>query len=161
MGKRKERNTHGDHSKNGQLCLKPTTLSNYRRNLTHINQAMGYIRLCDLRTAHVNSFYRNLQDSGVRNRVTAICKLDLRAQIGTQRGALATFSRKAGVSRATINQAIERKPVNKKSAEAIAAALDMPLNKALTVTTHREALAPASVISYHRTLSSILSRAVK
>lgn len=88
-------------------------------------------------------------------------KLDLRTQIGTQRGALAAFSRLSGVSRATINQAVAGKPVSKKSAEAIAAALAMKLNQAFTVITHGEPMAPASVISYHRTLSSILSRAVK
>lgn len=144
-----------------QLYLKPKTVRTYTENLVRINQAMGHIRLCDLRTAHINSFYRNLQESGVRNRVTAVCKLDLRARIGTQRGALSAISRKAGVSRATINQAIEGKPVNKNSADAIAAALDISLDKAFTVTTHGEPMAPASVISYHRTLSSILSRAVK
>lgn len=144
-----------------QLYLKPKTARTYSENLVRIKQAIGHIRLCDLRTGHINSFYRNLQESGVRSRVTAVCKLDLRTQIGTQRGALAAFSRLSGVSRATINQAVAGKPVSKKSAEAIAAALAMKLNQAFTVITHGEPMAPASVISYHRTLSSILSRAVK
>lgn len=144
-----------------QLYLKPKTVRTYTENLVRIKQAIGHIRLCDLRTGHINSFYRNLQESGVRNRVTAVCKLDLRAQIGTHRGALAAFSRSSGVSRATINQAVAGKPISKKSAEAIAAALGMKLTKAFTVTAHGEPMAPASVLSYHRTLSSILTRAVK
>ena len=144
-----------------QLYLKPKTVRTYTENLVRIKQAIGHIRLCDLRAGHINSFYRNLQESGVRNRVTAVCKLDLRAQIGTQRGALAAFSKKAGISRSTVNQAIEGKPINKASAESIATALDMKLTKAFTVTTHGEPMAPASVLSYHRTLSSILTRAVK
>ena len=37
----------------------------------------------------------------------------------------------------------------------------MKTNKAFTLTTHSDPLAPASVISYHRTLSSVLARAVK
>ncbi len=148
-------------SEYAQLYLKPKTVRTYTENLVRIKQAIGHIRLCDLRTGHINSFYRNLQESGVRNRVTAVCKLDLRAQIGTQRGALAAFSQKAGVSRATINQAIAGKPVNKNSAEAIAVALGLKLTKAFVVTTHGEPMAPASVLSYHRTLSSILTRAVK
>ena len=117
-----------------QLYLKPKTVRTYTENLVRIKQDIGHIRLCDLRTGHINSFYRNLQESGIRNRVTAVCKLDLRAQIGTQRGALAAFSRSSGVSRATINQAIAGKPVSKNSAEAIAAALGMKLTKAFTVT---------------------------
>ena len=70
-----------------QLYLKPKTVHTYAENLVRINQAIGHIRLRDLRTAHINSFYRNLQESGIRNRVTAVCKLDLRTKIGTQRGA--------------------------------------------------------------------------
>ena len=71
------------------------------------------------------------------------------------------FSRRTGVSRATVNQAIDGKAINQKSAEAISAALGMKISKAFTVTAHGEPMAPASVISYHRTLSSILTRAVK
>lgn len=143
------------------LYLKPKTFASYTENLSRINQAIGHIRLCDLRTGHINSFYQNLQESGIRSRTTAVCKIDLQAQIGTQRGALTAFSRKAGVSRSTINQALRGQPINKESADAIAQAVGMKTARAFTVTTHGEPLAPASVISYHRTLSSVLSRAVK
>lgn len=143
------------------LYLKPKTIATYTENLSRINQAIGHIRLSDLRTGHINSFYLNLQESGIRNRTTAVCKIDLQAQIGTQRGALTAFSKKSGVSRSTISQALTSKPINQKSADAIAHALGMKTNKIFTLTTHSEPLAPASVISYHRTLSSILSRAVK
>ena len=143
------------------LYLKPKTFATYTENLSRINQAIGHIRLCDLRTGHINSFYQNLQESGIRNRTTAVCKIDLQEQIGTQRGALTAFSRRAGVSRATINQALHGQPINKESADAIAQAVKMKTSKVFTLTTHSDPLAPASVISYHRTLSSILGRAVK
>ena len=133
------------------LYLKPKTIATYTENLSRINQAIG----------HINSFYLNLQESGVRSRTTAVCKIDLQAQIGTQRGALTAFSRRAGVSRATINQALAGKPINKESADAIAQAVGMKTSRAFTLTTYSDPLAPASVISYHRTLSSVLSRAVK
>lgn len=144
-----------------QLYLKPKTIATYTENLRRINQAIGHIRLCDLRTGHINSFYQNLQEKGIRNRTTCVCKIDLRERIGTQRGALTAFAREAGVSRSTVNQAMEGKPIDKNSAEAIAGAIGLKLSRAFTLTTHSEPLAPASVISYHRTLSSVLSRAVK
>ena len=50
----------------GCLSLKPTTLSNYERNLVRINQAIGHIRLKDLTPLHIQTFYRNLQEEGVR-----------------------------------------------------------------------------------------------
>lgn len=141
--------------------LKPKTSRTYAENLVRINQALGHIRLRDLRTAHINSFYRNLQESGVRDRTTAVCKLDLRTEIGTQRGALTDFARRAGISRATVSQAIDGKAINQQSAKAIASALGLKLTQAFRVTTHGEPLAPSSVLSYHRTLSSILAHAVK
>lgn len=144
-----------------QLYLKPKTIATYTEQLSRINQAIGHIRLCDLRTGHINSFYRNLQEKGVRSRTTAVCKINLQELIGTQRGALTAFEKKAGVSRATIRQALEGAPINQESAEAIAQAVGMKTTHAFTLATHSEPLAPASVISYHRTLSSILSRAVK
>ena len=51
-----------------RLYLKPKTVQTYTENLVRIKQALGHIRLCDLKTGHINSFYRNLQESGVRNR---------------------------------------------------------------------------------------------
>lgn len=144
-----------------QLYLKPKTVATYKENLQRINQAIGHIRLCDLRTGHINSFYQNLQEKGIRNRTTGVCKIDLKEWIGTQRGALTAFSRKAGVSRATIKQALEGQPINQQSADAIAQAVGMKTTRAFALTTHSDPLAPASVISYHRTLSSVLSHAVK
>ena len=144
-----------------QLYLKPKTIATYTENLRRINQAIGHIRLCDLRTGHINSFYQNLQEAGIRSRTTAVCKIDLLGRIGPQRGALTAFARSAGVSRSTVSQAIEGRPISQDSANAIAQALKLKTSKAFTLTTHSEPLAPASVISYHRTLSSILSRAVK
>lgn len=102
-----------------QLYLKPKTIATYTEHLQRINQAIGHIRLCDLRTGHINSFYQNLQEKGIRNRTTAVCKIDLRERIGTQRGALTAFAGRAGVSRATVKQAIEGKPINRESADAI------------------------------------------
>lgn len=144
-----------------QLYLKPKTVATYTEHLRRINQAIGHIKLCDLRTGHINSFYQNLQEKGIRNRTTAVCKIDLQARIGTQRGALTAFARDAGISRATIKQALEGQPISQESANAIAQALESKTDKVFTITTHGEPLAPASVISYHRTLSSVLSRAVK
>ena len=42
-----------------KLYLKPKTFATYTENLKRINLAIGHIRLCDLRPAHINSFYRN------------------------------------------------------------------------------------------------------
>lgn len=144
-----------------ELYLKAKTVHGYRENLKRINQAIGHIKLSSLRTAHINSLYRNLQEEGVRNRSIAICKVNLKAQVGTQRGAMTAFAERAGISRSTLKQAVEGKPVSQSTAAAIALALNTTPGKLFTLASHVEPLAPATVLSYHHTVSTILSRAVK
>ena len=57
----------------------------------------------DLTTFHIQAFYRNLQEQGIRSREIAACKVDLQALIGNQRGAISAFSERAEVSRAIKN----------------------------------------------------------
>lgn len=121
-----------------QLYLKPKSIATYTENLRRINQAIGHIKLSELRTGHINRSYQNLQESGIRNRETAVCKVDLQALIGTRRGAQTAFSNRAGVSRATIKQAIDGQPINRASADAIAQALDAKTTKLFTLTSHAE-----------------------
>ena len=45
--------------------LKKKTAHGYRQCLVRICQALGHIRLCDLKTGHINSFYANLQEDGI------------------------------------------------------------------------------------------------
>ena len=78
-----------------QLYLKPKTIATYTEHLQRINQALGHIRLCDLRTGHINSFYQNLQEKGIRNRTTALCKIDLRERIGTHHRTLSSVLSRA------------------------------------------------------------------
>lgn len=145
----------------GQLSLKPTTLANYRHSLTRINQAIGHIRLKDLTTFHIQAFYRNLQESGIRSHEVAVCKVDLQDLIGSQRGSMTAFAKQASVSRPTIKQAIDGKPINRTSADAIAVALHQKTEALFDLVSHSEPLSPATIRAYHRTLSSILEKAVK
>ena len=144
----------------GRIYLKPKTVHSYEDNLRRINQALGHIKLNDLRTGHINTFYQNLQESGIRNRITAVCKVDLQQQIGTKRGDLTAFAKKAVVSRTTVKQAVDGLTISGESADAIAKALGMKTTKTFNITTHTDPLAPASIMSYHHTLSSILAKAI-
>ncbi len=45
--------------------LKVKTYTEYGKSLPRINEAIGHIRLQDLRTGHLNSFYTNLQEDGI------------------------------------------------------------------------------------------------
>lgn len=105
----------------GRLNLKPTTLSNYERNLVRINQAIGHIRLKDLTPLHIQAFYRNLQEEGVRQHTTATATPALAEWISQRRISKSAFARAAGVIHQTVSQALKGNTINQTSAEKIAA----------------------------------------
>lgn len=145
----------------GRLSLKPTTLSNYERNLIRINQAIGHIRLKELTTMHIQAFYWNLQEEGIRQRTTATASPALAAWIAQQHLSKSAFAKKAGITHQTVSQTLKGKAISLSSAEKIAVAAGLELKELFTVNTDATPLAPSTIHSYHRTISSILERAVK
>lgn len=145
----------------GRLNLKPTTLSNYERNLIRINQAIGHIRLKDLTPMHIQVFYRNLQEKGIRQHTAAIATPALAEWITQQHISKSAFAKKACITHQTVGQAIKGNAVSQASAEKIAVAIGLEVKELFTVNTDTTPLAPATIHSYHRTISSILEKAVK
>lgn len=145
----------------GALHLKAKTFRSYTENLVKINAALGHIKLCDLKPTHINAFYKNLQEAGMRDATTAICKLDLVAHLQDQQLSVSKFAAAAGLSRSTIKAAMEKKHIAKESAEKIAAAMGTKLTTAFTLERDMEPLAAATVLAYHRTLSAVLTKAVQ
>lgn len=145
----------------GELNLKLTTLSNYKRNLVRINQAIGHIRLKELTVLHIQAFYRNLQEQGVRQRVTATMTPALKEWMEQQHISQYALSKKAGITHQTVSQALKDSPIHEESAAKIAIAAGQEVKALFTVTRDTAPLAPATIRSYHRTISSILDKAVK
>lgn len=145
----------------GRLNLKPTTLSNYERNLGRINQAIGHIRLKDLTTLHIQAFYRNLQEQGIRQHITATATPALADWITGQHSSQYALAKKAGITHQTVAQAMKGNAINLASAEKIAAATGLEVKALFTINVDTTPLAPATIRSYHRTISSILEKAVK
>lgn len=58
--------------------VRSTTLDRYRDLMGRINAAIGHIKLADLRPQHLNSFYKNLAEPGIREGGnTATVKIDM------------------------------------------------------------------------------------
>lgn len=145
----------------GAQHLKAKTFKTYTENLAKINAAIGHIKLCELKPTHINLFYKNLQEEGVRGATVAVCKRDIDRFVQRQEITLTAFAASAGVSRATVNAARNRERISRESAEKISAALGEKLTAAFTLEKNMAPLAPATVLAFHRTLSAILSKAVK
>ncbi|MDD2955793.1 MAG: site-specific integrase [Oscillospiraceae bacterium] len=145
-----------------ELELKAKTVDGYRRRLLRINQAIGHIKLKDLRVGHLNSFYANLREEGMREDDKFCAKADLSPAVKAQAETLTAFAQRAGVSLATLKQAMQRSNINPESAAAIAAALGRKRAELFTEQhVHGETLSSSSVRSFHRVISSILTKAVK
>ncbi len=140
--------------------IKERTLAHYEYLLTRCDRAIGHLRLCDIRPQHLNLFYQNLQEEGVRtgkNRATA--KLDLGAYLkkeGVTREALAA---RAGVSPTTITTACRAQPILEAKAAQIAAALDRKAGDLFTVDQDKTPLSAKTVAEYHRFIHTALQQA--
>ncbi len=141
--------------------LKPTTQANYKRNLVRINKAIGHIRLKDLTALHLQAFIKNLQEEGVRQHTTATANAALGEWMKANKTTQSALAKEAGLAHQTVSAALGGAPVALSSAEKIAAAAGVELKVLFTVRKDTAPLAPATVHSYYRTLSSILERAVK
>lgn len=145
----------------GKLYLKPTTLANYQGCLGRINAAIGHLRLKEITPLHIQAFYRNLQEEGVRQRATATALPALAAWMEGQQLTQAALAARAGVSRPTVRQALSGRHVSLGSAGKLAAAAGQPLTTLFAVHKETAPLAASTVHAYHRVLSSIFRRAVR
>ena len=141
--------------------LKIQTVYDYEEHLKRINLAIGHIRLRDLRPHHLAAFYSNLQEEGLRTVQVATAKFDLAAWLKEHHISGAALARSAGVSIWAIKQTKACKPIAKESAEKLSAAIGRDLKDLYTITKNMSPLSASTVRTYHSTISTVLTRAVK
>ncbi len=142
--------------------LKPKTVERYRELLGRINQAIGHFQLVDLRAQHLNGFYRNLAETGVRadgNRATPTIDFPkLLKERKLTRSALATA---AGISPATVSTVCKGQSVSAVTASVIAKALDKPVATLFSLSAPGGGLSAKTILEHHRLISSVLAQAEK
>ena len=141
---------------------KAKTLDRYKELLIRINQAIGHLKLADIRPQHLNTFYKNLAEPGIRlGGGIATAKIDLAAWLKANKKSRASIAEAAGVAASTASAAVRGKPIQEAKAAAIAQAMGKKLGEVFTVEQNMEPLADRTVLAYHRLLSIILSQAEK
>ncbi len=139
---------------------KPKTIYEYRQQLVRINTAIGHMKLQDIRPQHLNTFYKNLAESGVRQsgyRATAI--VDLGAILKEKKLTREKLAQVAGISATTVTTACRREKIRGDKAEQIAKALEMPLVKLFETEKDETPLAAKSLLAHHRLIHTILHEA--
>lgn len=143
------------------LYLKRSTRAGYQRIIKGIIDALGHMKLCDIRPAHINAFYRNLQEDGMRQRTVATAKKvfpKARADAGLSKNHLANL---AGVTYGVIMAAERGDRIALSSADKLAAALGAKTSALFDLSHDPTPLSDRTVLSYHRVLSGIMTKAVQ
>ena len=141
---------------------KAKTLDRYKELMIRINQAIGHLKLADIRPQHLNSFYKNLSEPGIREGGgSATAKIDLSAWLKANKKSRAGIAEAAGVAASTVSTAARGNPIQEAKAQAIAQAMGKKLGEVFTVEQNMEPLADWTVLAYHRLISIILSQAEK
>lgn len=141
---------------------KVRTLDRYRDMMARINQAIGHIKLSDLRPQHLNSFYKNLGEPGVRiGGGSAKAKMDMVAWLKKNKLSRAKLAEQAGISAATVGIAVKGESIKEEKALAIAKAMGIKVDEVFRVEKNMEPLADKTVLEHHRLISTILTHAEK
>ena len=142
--------------------VRPTTLDRYRELLERINAAIGHIKLSDLRPQHLNAFYKNLAEPGLRaGGGSATAKIDLAKWLKDNKKTRASIAEAAGIAAATVGAAVKGEAIREDKTEAIAKAMGKRVADVFKVQRNTAPLSDKTVIEHHRLISTILTQAEK
>ena len=140
--------------------LGPQTLYNYRSFAPRILTALGHMKVSKIKPAHLMAFYDNLEEKGVRQDSTFTATPALLKCL--PHGSRGEIARKAGIGQDTMRQVYAGKPVSKRTAEKVSAAVGLAFSKSFTEHVKNDGkLNRNSILRYHAMLSSIFKKGVQ
>lgn len=141
---------------------KRRTVERYRDLMVRIDKAIGHIKVADLRPKHLNDFYDNLAEEGVRDSVVkATPKKDIQKLMKEKKLSAAALQRMTGTAASTFAPAIHGKTVSQKTADKLAEALGYKTDALFTLERDMTPLSAKTITEYHRLISTIMSQAAK
>lgn len=142
--------------------LKRSTYERYLTLLPKINEAIGTMRLRDIRPMHLNNFYGQLSKPGVRTASSkAVAIKDVESILQKMKLSKSALAKETGVSPQVITAICRKQPVLKKAGEAVAKALGKDYSKLFRTEVDQTPLSTKTVLEYHRLTCAILSQAEK
>lgn len=141
---------------------KPKTIESYKMLSTRTNQAIGHLAVQDIRPHHLNQFYHNLTEAGIRNdKDRAAPKPDFCQQLKEHGFSMAKAAKLAGVAEATVNAAGRGDNILLSKAEQICTATKIPFDSLFTLEKGDNTLSTTTVLAYHRFIHAVLAQASK
>lgn len=142
--------------------LAPTTIERYRAMLPRINDAIGHLKLTQIRPQHLNDFYKTLSENGVRNLgAIAVAKKVLKKKVEALGQPKHVIAKESGIAHTTLNAVLNGKAVKLETAQGIADALGYSVSEMFTVSDRKKPLSNKTILGHHRLISMILAQADK
>ena len=138
--------------------LKAKTLNGYKDILPRILQSLGHMKLSKIQPHHLQEFYNNLAEGGVRLDTKYKAAAELKTIVTECGYTQKTLSEAADVGISTIRACYEGKNVSKETADKISAVLNKP--ELFEAQAADKRLSGSTIAKYHRLLSSMLTTAV-
>ncbi len=141
---------------------KHNTILEYRYLLTRVNEAIGNLKLSDIRPQHLNRLYKDLQSAETRmSAVKAAGKKELTAKLKTKGMTREKLAQLAHVSHTTVTMACRGEPIRGDKAAAIAKALEEKTEDIFTLSQRCKPLSNKTVVEHHRLIHAVLAQAEK
>lgn len=132
-----------------------------RSLLARINPGIGHIKLTELGPHHLQVFYKNLAEKGVRIQRGGVASNTLNDHMKAAGCSRKRLSEISGVSMNTISAARNGKQIGYATAEKLATALGKTVPDIFLVSEVSERLSPTTISHHHKLISAILESAVK
>lgn len=142
--------------------LKIRTYDRYLALLERVNQGIGHLKLTEIRPQHLNLFYQNLAETGIRKGTgKATAKINLADLLKQQNRSRQSIADEMGIGASTVKAAAKGETVTLAVAEAICKSLNKPLGSVFHVEKDERGLSDKTILEHHRLISSILAQAEK
>lgn len=142
--------------------LAPKTLFSYKELLKdRIIPALGHIKLNKLQPTHLNEFYNNLRENGIRLDKKYTPNKNFTAVISESGITLKDLANKCELQYRTIRNINPGNNVVLSTAEKISKALGVNISTIFDTVEKSGALSERTILYYHRLISSILTSAVQ
>ena len=142
--------------------VKSSTLDRYTEMLPRIYEAIGHLKLTQIRPHHLNDFYQKLGEAGMRaDSKRAVPKRIFSKRFYALNIPQCVIARDAGVGYQTVNTALKGNTIKIDKATAIAEAMGYSFSALFDVKENIKPLSKKTVREHHLLISSILAQADK
>ncbi len=142
--------------------VKYRTIERYESLLQRVNTAIGHLKLADIKPQHLNAFYENLGEEGIRiDQGKATAAVDIKAWRKSKGITAVAFAEAVNVAESTLRLAESGESVSEETAGRIAQGMGKSAKEVFALAKNKKPLSNKTILEHHRLISTILAQAEK